>query len=62
MLTQDTLKVTALYKALRDKYALSTTQKTTKKTKVVKPCQIEVRVHKLFARHIPLKEQTESLA
>lgn len=31
MLTQDTLKVTALYKALRDKYAFSATKKPPRK-------------------------------
>ena len=54
MLTQDTLKVAHLWKALRDKYALGATKKPV--TKKLQPDQIEVRVHKLFARHIPLKQ------
>ena len=62
MLTQDTLKVAALYKTLRDKYALSQTAKVSKHKKQSQPNQIEVRLHKLFARHIPLKEQADSLA
>ena len=61
MITQDTLKVIALFKALRDKYAKSTVVPVSKKKKAVQPNQIEVRVHKLFARHIPLKEQQEAL-
>jgi hypothetical protein len=44
-MTQDTLKVVALYKALVEKY----------KGK-------EVRIQKLFARHISLKEQQDALA
>ncbi len=42
MLTQDTLKVAALYKALRDKYALCETAKLSKRTKKekVQPNQI----------------------
>eukprot|EP00353_Schmidingerella_taraikaensis_P014366 CAMPEP_0185595182 /NCGR_PEP_ID=MMETSP0434-20130131/77509_1 /TAXON_ID=626734 ORGANISM="Favella taraikaensis, Strain Fe Narragansett Bay" /NCGR_SAMPLE_ID=MMETSP0434 /ASSEMBLY_ACC=CAM_ASM_000379 /LENGTH=42 /DNA_ID= /DNA_START= /DNA_END= /DNA_ORIENTATION= len=35
MLTQDTLKVVELYKALRDRYALAYTKKVTRKTKKV---------------------------
>ena len=54
--------MTALYKALRDKYALSETKKVTRKTKKVQADQIEVRVHKLFARHIAVKEQAELLS
>lgn len=49
VLTQDTLVVTALYKQLRDKY------KETKESKV------NVRVWKLFARHISLSEQQDAL-
>ena len=52
VLTQDTLMVTKLYKALRDKYALS---------KGLAKGGIEVRVWKLFARHIPIKDQEEAL-
>jgi hypothetical protein len=48
VLTQDTLVVTALYKSLRDKYKEATKG-------------AHVRVHKLFARHIPLKEHQEAL-
>ena len=55
-LTQNTLQVTALYKALRDKYALAFTKKVTRKTKKISADQIEVRLHKLFARHIAIKE------
>ena len=52
------MKVAALYKELRDKYAFSATQKPPKKKnkKYLQPEMIEVRLHKLFARHIPLKE------
>ena len=52
VLTQDTLKVTALYKALRDKYSLA---------KGKKKGGIEVRVWKLFARHVPLQEHEDAL-
>ena len=62
MLTQNTLAVAALYKTLRDKYAFKMTKKVTRKTKKIQPEQIEVRLHKLFARHISIKEQTEQLA
>ena len=61
MLTQNTLKVAELYKNLRDKYALAQTKKLTKKTKKIQADQIEVRVHKLFGRHIAVKEQAEQL-
>ena len=50
VLTQDTLVVTALYKALRDKY------------KEPLKSGAQVRVWKLFARHIPLKEHQDQLA
>ena len=61
MLSQDTLKVAALYKALRDRFSFATTKNVTRKTRKIKPDQIQVRVHKLFARHITVKEQDEEL-
>lgn len=54
VLTQDTLVVTALYKALRDKYELK------KETKEIKE-HIDVRVWKLFARHVKVKEHEDAL-
>lgn len=49
VLTQDTLVVTALYKQLRDKYKENKTD------------ELSVRVWKLFARHLDLTDQQESL-
>ena len=64
MITQDTLKVAALYKALRDKYALGQMPKVSKKRirKGVTADMIQVHVHKLFARHISVQEHQKSLS
>ena len=51
-MTQDTLVVTFLYKALRDQFQLPV--KMPKKNK--KNPQVDVHIWKLFARHMPLKE------
>ena len=59
MLTQDTLVVTALYKALRDKFQLPA--RPAKRRKGKKP-DAEVHIWKLFARHMPLKEHQDALA
>lgn len=56
MLTQDTLKVAELYKNLRDKYPIGATCRVSKHKKQSQPNQIEIRLHKLFARHIAMKE------
>ena len=57
-MTQDTLVVTFLYKALRDKFQLPV--KMPKKNK--KNPQVDVHIWKLFARHMPLKEHQDALA
>ena len=63
MLTQDTLVVTALYKALRDKYWLGSAPKLSRKLKRKgAQAEAEVQIWKLFARHMPLKEHQEALA
>ena len=59
MLTQDTLVVTALYKALRDKYQLPVKPQKKRKNNHQ---DAEVHVWKLFARHMPLKEHQDALA
>lgn len=61
VLTQDTLVVTALYKALRNKFSFVKNPRKVVKGEKQKPEDIEVRVHKLFARHIPLKEHQDLL-
>lgn len=50
-MTQDTLQVVALYKALRDKYKSDGKDKS-------KP---HIRCWKLFSRHIEIKEQQDAL-
>ena len=57
VLTQDTLVVTALYKQLRDRFKAPEFMKKYKKGDP--PL---VHIWKLFARHIPIAEQTEALA
>lgn len=61
VLTQDTLVVTALYKLLRNKFVYAKHPRKIVKGEKQRPEDIEVRVHKLFARHIPLKEHQELL-
>ena len=51
-----------LFKSLRDKYTTSLTTRLNKRNKKPQPNQIEVHIHKLFARHILVKEQAENLA
>lgn len=57
VMTQDTLQVVALYKALISKYRT----KTDKKGKAIVSDKPKVQVWKLFARHISLKDQQEAL-
>lgn len=56
------MKVADLFKSLRDKYTTSLTTRLNKRNKKPQANQIEVHIHKLFARHIPVKEQADSLA